>query len=58
MKYDELIEGYEDFGTIGEAFLAPTKIYAKPVLEMHKASWMFTAWHTLQVADSMKTYHV
>ncbi|MEJ9281892.1 phosphoribosylformylglycinamidine cyclo-ligase [Ureibacillus thermosphaericus] len=35
-KYDELIEGYEDLGLIGDALLTPTKIYAKPVLEMLK----------------------
>lgn len=35
-KHDEIIEGYEDLGPIGEALLAPTKIYAKPVLEMLK----------------------
>ncbi len=35
-KYDELIEGYEDLGPIGDALLTPSKIYAKPVLEMLK----------------------
>ncbi len=33
---DDVIEGYEELGTVGEALLEPTKIYAKPVLEMHK----------------------
>ncbi|TSI10575.1 phosphoribosylformylglycinamidine cyclo-ligase [Lysinibacillus sp. BW-2-10] len=33
---DEVVEGYEDLGAIGEALLVPTKIYAKPVLEMLK----------------------
>ncbi|MHA6261127.1 phosphoribosylformylglycinamidine cyclo-ligase [Sporosarcina sp. CAU 1771] len=32
---DSLIEGYEELGTVGEALLEPTKIYAKPVLQMH-----------------------
>ncbi|AOV06760.1 phosphoribosylformylglycinamidine cyclo-ligase [Sporosarcina ureilytica] len=30
------IAGYEELGTVGEALLEPTKIYAKPVLEMHR----------------------
>ena len=30
------IAGYEELGTVGEALLEPTKIYALPVLEMHK----------------------
>lgn len=33
---DDVIEGYDELGTVGEALLEPTKIYAKPVLEMHK----------------------
>ena len=33
---DGTIKGYEELGTVGEALLEPTKIYAKPVLEMHK----------------------
>ena len=33
---DSLMEGYESLGTVGEALLEPTKIYALPVLEMHK----------------------
>lgn len=32
---DGVIEGYEALGTVGEALLEPTKIYAKPVLQMH-----------------------
>ena len=32
---DGLIEGYEELGTVGDALLEPTKIYAKPVLQMH-----------------------
>jgi len=33
---DEVVEGYEDLGPIGEALLVPTKLYAKPVLDMLK----------------------
>ncbi|MGX9136140.1 phosphoribosylformylglycinamidine cyclo-ligase [Rummeliibacillus sp. JY-2-4R] len=33
---DTVIAGFEDLGQIGEALLTPTKIYAKPVLEMLK----------------------
>jgi len=33
---NEVVEGYEDLGPIGEALLVPTKIYAKPVLEILK----------------------
>lgn len=33
---DDSIKGYEELGTVAEALLEPTKIYAKPVLEMHK----------------------
>ncbi len=33
---DQVIDGYEDLGPIGEALLVPTKIYAKPVLEILK----------------------
>lgn len=33
---DEVVKGYEELGPIGEALLVPTKIYAKPVLEMLK----------------------
>ncbi|MCZ2260178.1 phosphoribosylformylglycinamidine cyclo-ligase [Sporosarcina sp. G11-34] len=32
---DSVIEGYEDLGTVGDALLEPTKIYALPVLQMH-----------------------
>lgn len=32
----DTIEGYEVLGTVGDALLTPTKIYAKPVLEMHR----------------------
>lgn len=33
---DQVVEGYEDLGPIGEALLTPTKIYAKPIIEMLK----------------------
>nr|WP_106781429.1 phosphoribosylformylglycinamidine cyclo-ligase [Lysinibacillus timonensis] len=33
---DQVVDGYEDLGPIGEALLVPTKIYAKPVLEILK----------------------
>ena len=32
---DTIVDGYEDLGEIGKALLTPTKIYAKPVMEMH-----------------------
>lgn len=35
-KVDQVVEGYEDLGPIGEALLEPTKIYAKPVLDILK----------------------
>ena len=35
-EIDGLIDGYEELGTVGDALLEPTKIYAKPVLQMHK----------------------
>ncbi|WP_301109069.1 phosphoribosylformylglycinamidine cyclo-ligase [Sporosarcina sp.] len=35
-KIDSTIEGYEELGTVSDALLTPTKIYAKPVLEMHQ----------------------
>lgn len=35
-SFDKVIEDYEDLGPIGEALLTPTKIYAKPVLEVLK----------------------
>ena len=34
-EIDGLIAGYEELGTVGDALLTPTKIYAKPVLQMH-----------------------
>ena len=33
---NQVVEGYEELGPIGEALLVPTKIYAKPVLEILK----------------------
>lgn len=33
---DTVVEGYETLGKIGEALLTPTKLYAKPVMEMLK----------------------
>lgn len=33
---DQTIDGYEELGTVGEALLVPTKIYAKPVLDIHR----------------------
>ncbi|MEZ7173267.1 phosphoribosylformylglycinamidine cyclo-ligase [Sporosarcina sp. OR05] len=33
---DEYIAGYEELGRIGHALLEPTKIYAKPVLQIHE----------------------
>jgi phosphoribosylformylglycinamidine cyclo-ligase len=35
-EIDSLIAGYEELGTVGNGLLEPTKIYAKPVLDMHK----------------------
>ncbi|GGA47222.1 phosphoribosylformylglycinamidine cyclo-ligase [Psychrobacillus lasiicapitis] len=32
---ETVVAGYEEFGEIGKALLTPTKIYAKPVMEMH-----------------------
>ena len=32
----DVVEGYEALGEIGKALLTPTKIYAKPVMEMHQ----------------------
>lgn len=32
----DVVEGYETLGEIGKALLTPTKIYAKPVMEMHQ----------------------
>lgn len=36
LEIDSKIEGYDELGTVADALLTPTKIYAKPVLEMHK----------------------
>lgn len=33
---DTVVEGFEELGGIGKALLTPTKIYAKPVMEMHQ----------------------
>ncbi|QGM28976.1 phosphoribosylformylglycinamidine cyclo-ligase [Bacillus sp. N3536] len=33
---DTVVEGFEELGEIGKALLTPTKIYAKPVMEMHQ----------------------
>jgi phosphoribosylformylglycinamidine cyclo-ligase len=33
---ETIVEGYEELGEIGKALLTPTKIYAKPVMEMHQ----------------------
>lgn len=33
---DTVVEGFEELGEIGKALLTPTKIYAKPVTEMHQ----------------------
>ncbi|GKV67025.1 MULTISPECIES: phosphoribosylformylglycinamidine cyclo-ligase [unclassified Sporosarcina] len=35
-KIDSTIEGYEELGTVSDALLTPTKIYSKPVLEIHQ----------------------
>ncbi|MBD7945950.1 phosphoribosylformylglycinamidine cyclo-ligase [Psychrobacillus sp. FSL K6-2684] len=35
-KTDTVVEGFEELGKIGKALLTPTKIYAKPVMEMHQ----------------------
>lgn len=32
---DSVIDGYEELGTVGEALLQPTKIYAKPAMAIH-----------------------
>ncbi|MEG0380928.1 MAG: phosphoribosylformylglycinamidine cyclo-ligase, partial [Kurthia sp.] len=36
LSTDAIVAGFEDLGPIGEALLTPTKIYAKPVIEMLK----------------------
>lgn len=33
---DTVVDGFEDLGEIGKALLTPTKIYAKPVMELHQ----------------------
>ncbi|MDF2068515.1 phosphoribosylformylglycinamidine cyclo-ligase [Bacillus sp. Cr_A10] len=33
---ETIVKGYEELGEIGKALLTPTKIYAKPVMEMHQ----------------------
>lgn len=33
---NDRLAGYEELGTVGTALLEPTKIYAKPVLQMHQ----------------------
>ena len=33
---DEYIAGFEELGKVGQALLEPTKIYAKPVLQIHE----------------------
>ncbi|MEK3976595.1 phosphoribosylformylglycinamidine cyclo-ligase [Psychrobacillus sp. FSL K6-1267] len=33
---DTVVGGFEELGKIGKALLTPTKIYAKPVMEMHQ----------------------
>ncbi|WP_144511929.1 phosphoribosylformylglycinamidine cyclo-ligase [Bacillus sp. FJAT-22090] len=33
---ETVVAGYEELGEIGKTLLTPTKIYAKPVMEMHK----------------------
>ncbi|EMR05748.1 Phosphoribosylformylglycinamidine cyclo-ligase [Bhargavaea cecembensis DSE10] len=37
VKADEPVPGYEELGNSAEALLTPTKIYAKPVLEMARS---------------------
>ncbi|MCM3639190.1 phosphoribosylformylglycinamidine cyclo-ligase [Sporosarcina luteola] len=34
-KIDEYIAGFEELGKVGAALLEPTKIYAKPVMQIH-----------------------
>ncbi|GKV57305.1 phosphoribosylformylglycinamidine cyclo-ligase [Sporosarcina sp. NCCP-2222] len=34
-ELDQYIAGYEELGKVGTALLEPTKIYAKPVMQMH-----------------------
>lgn len=35
-KIDEYIAGFEELGKVGSALLEPTKIYAKPVMQIHQ----------------------
>ncbi|MCM3745617.1 phosphoribosylformylglycinamidine cyclo-ligase [Sporosarcina luteola] len=35
-KLDEYIAGFEELGKVGAALLEPTKIYAKPVMQIHE----------------------
>ena len=42
---DQIIEGFEDLGPIGEALLTPTKLYAKPVLAALKAATVHGCAH-------------
>lgn len=35
-KLDEYIAGFEELGKVGTALLEPTKIYAKPVMQIHE----------------------
>ncbi|MCG3086410.1 phosphoribosylformylglycinamidine cyclo-ligase [Sporosarcina cyprini] len=35
-ELDQYIAGYEELGKVGTALLEPTKIYAKPVMQMHE----------------------
>ena len=42
---------------LGEELLKPTKIYVKPILELLK-NMKYTVWRILQVADSLKIFHV
>ena len=36
LETSSIVEGYETLGEIGHTLLTPTKIYAKPVMTMHK----------------------
>lgn len=42
---NDTIEGFEQLGTVGDALLQPTKIYAKPVLDMLKATDIHAMGH-------------
>src|SRR5699024_1851598 len=41
----DTIKGYENLGTVADALLEPTKIYAKPVLEMHRELTIHSMGH-------------